>query len=204
MGSSQMTYSLMSKVLFLSMDFLNGKKTTLPKLKSLEIIVQSPYQFWEWKAYKTTGHTYKSPKFLSKTLEYMEPPSELQNKGLWHFLIIDELIRKKNIKENFFMHKFIPQIFAFIYYHISSLIYVIKPRFSYRLKAECDNYAEQVYLDFLKQHPELSEEPFTSSFAKEYGDFRSLAALFQQIATDKRVHKLESLARVSSPKLSLT
>ncbi len=49
------------------------------------------------------------------------------------------------------------------------------------------------------EHPEWEQEPFASAFAADYGSFDSLADLFRQIGHDERVHKNESLARMSEP-----
>src|SRR2546425_644058 len=43
---------------------------------------------------------------------------------------------------------------AFFYYHISWLLYVIKPSWSYHLNVEFEDHAEREYMLFAKEHPE--------------------------------------------------
>ena len=53
---------------------------------------------------------------------------------------------------------------------------------------------------FVAEHPEWETEPFVSVFAADYAALDSVADLFRQIGYDERVHKEESLARMSEPR----
>ena len=55
---------------------------------------------------------------------------------------------------------------------------------------------------FVKENPQLEEEPFDSDFRDDYGDFASMADMFRQIALDEREHKLESLQRIENARFS--
>jgi len=125
-----------------------------------------------------------------------------QDNEQWHLLILAELIGKKEIRENFLWYWLIPQILAFVYYNISWLLYVIRPRWSYTLNAHFEDHAEHEYMQFVAENPSLESEPFESMFIEDYGRFASLADLFRQIGYDERVHKLESLARVEAARFS--
>jgi len=92
----------------------------------------------------------------------------------------------------------VPQLIAFVYYHISWLLYVLRPRWSYLLNAWFEDHAEREYMQYVAETPALEAEPFESIFADDYGHFASLADLFRQVAYDERVHKLESLERVAT------
>lgn len=52
----------------------------------------------------------------------------------------------------------------------------------------------------LSENPDLADRPYAGLFADEYGRFDSLADLFRQIGHDERVHKEESLARMTEPR----
>ncbi|HVL28682.1 MAG TPA: hypothetical protein VM390_11080, partial [Acidimicrobiales bacterium] len=86
------------------------------------------------------------------------------------------------------------------YYHLSWLLYVLRPRWSYGLNADFEDHAEHEYALYVHEHPELEEVPYDGLFADEYGRFQSLADLFRQIGHDERVHKEESLARMDEPR----
>jgi len=85
---------------------------------------------------------------------------------------------------------------AFFYYHISWLLYVIKPSWSYHLNVEFEDHAEREYMLFAKEHPELEAEPFESDFKKDYGDFPHMADVIRQISYDERMHKEESMMKM--------
>jgi ubiquinol oxidase len=92
----------------------------------------------------------------------------------------------------------LPQIAAFVYYHVSWLLYVIDPKDSYELNADFEDHAEHEYMEFVRENPEFETRPFVSGFEKDYGAFASWADLFRRIGLDERLHKLESLARIES------
>ena len=47
----RLKYSPIARLMFWSMDSAYGKKTTLPKIKFLEILARIPYQAWEIRQY---------------------------------------------------------------------------------------------------------------------------------------------------------
>src|SRR5687768_3290154 len=168
----------------------------MSKFKVLEIIARVPYQAWENVAYVAMTHTHTDPGFARRIFDRIKETRIQQDNEQWHLLIIGELIAKKEIGENLFLHGFIPQVIAFFYYHISWILYVIRPQWSYLLNAYFEDHAEHEYMEYVTENPDLEAEPFDSIFAADYGQFASLADLFRQIGYDERVHKLESLARV--------
>jgi ubiquinol oxidase len=198
LASPRMRYGLLARLLFFSMDLLYGRKKGLSKFKVLEIIARVPYQAWENVAYVAITHTHPDPEFARRIFDRVRESRLQQDNEQWHLLIIGELTAKTGIDENLFLHGFIPQVIAFFYYHISWILYVIRPKWSYLLNAYFEDHAEHEYMEYLAENPDLEAERFDSIFAEDYGQFASLADLFRQIAYDERVHKLESLARVDS------
>ena len=184
------------------MDLVYGKKRSLSKFKVLEVIARVPYQAWEHVAYIAITHMYGKPDFARRIFEFVRESRQQQDNEQWHLLILEELVHKKGIRENFFLHRVLPQIIAFIYYHLSWLLYVIKPSLSYALNADFEDHAEHEYMEFVRENPALEEEPFESEFAADYGRFDSLADLFRQIALDERLHKQESLERIERARFS--
>ena len=68
------------------------------------------------------------------------------------------------------------------------------------MNADFEDHAEHEYALLVSEHPEWETEPFNSAFARDYGTFKSIADLLRQIGHDERVHKEESLARMSEPR----
>ena len=198
LASPRMRYGALARLLFVTADLLYGLKKTLSKFKVLEIVARMPYQAWENVAYIAITHTQADPDFARRIFDRVKESRLQQDNEQWHLLILEELKNKKGIRENFLQHWLIPQVIAFFYYHISWLLYVIRPRWGYLLNAHFEDHAEHEYMEFVAENPALEQEPFESIFAEDYGWFSSLADLFRQIGYDERVHKLESLARLGA------
>lgn len=196
LAAPRMRYGLLARLLFVSMDLLYGRKKSLAKFNVLEIIARMPYQAWENVAYIAITHTHADPDFARRIFEWVRESRLQQDNEQWHLLILEELKNKKGIRGHFFQHWLIPQVIAFVYYNISWLLYVIRPKWSYLLNAHFEDHAEHEYMKFVAENPALEQEPFESVFREDYGRLASLADLFRQIGYDERVHKLESLARL--------
>jgi hypothetical protein len=186
----------LAQILFIWLNLFYGRKRSLLKFKVLEVIARVPYQAWEHIAYIAMTHTYGRPGFARRIFEFVKESRHEQDNEQWHLLIEEEMTGKKGLKENFFLHRVMPQIMAFFFYHVSWLLYVVKPAWSYALNADFEDHAEHEYMEFVREHPELEQEPFESDFKEDYGDFLSVADLFRQIALDERKHKEESMARI--------
>ena len=196
LASPRMPSGLLAAPLFVTMDLLYGRKRTLSKFKVLEIIARVPYQAWENVAYVALTHTHANLALARRIVDRIHESRLQQDNEQWHLLILEELIGKKRIRENFLWYWFIPQIMAFVYYNISWFLYAMRPRWSYMLNVHFEDHAEHEYMESVAENPSLESEPFESMFIEDYGRFASLADLFRQIGYDERVHKLESLARV--------
>lgn len=198
LASPRMKYGLLARLLFVSMDLLYGRRKSLSKFKVLEVIARMPYQAWENVAYIAITHTHPDPGFARRVFDRVRESRLQQDNEQWHLLILEELADRKGIDESFFWHRLVPQVIAFLYYHISWILYVIRPKWSYLLNAYFEDHAEHEYMEYVAENSALESESFESVFADDYGKFGSLADLFRQIGYDERVHKLESLSRVEA------
>ncbi len=112
------------------------------------------------------------------------------------------MVQKKELRESFFRHRVVPQFLAFFYYHVTWVLYVCKPEWSYGLNVDFEDHAEHEYMEFVQENPRLEAEPFESIFEEDYGTFDNAADLFRRIGLDERQHKEESLARMQSARFS--
>ena len=202
LSTPRLRYSLLARVLFVGMDILYGRRCTLSKFKVLELIARVPYQAWEQVAYVAMTHTSSDPGFARRVFDRIRESRQQQDNEQWHLLILAELIVLRGLREGFVRFWLIPQFIAFIYYQIVWLLYVVSPSWGYRLNAEFEDHAEHEYMEFVREHPELEQEPWVSVLSADYGAFNSLADLFRQIGYDERVHKEESLARLQAPRFA--
>lgn len=200
--SPRRDYGLFARGLFMGMDLAYGHKKTLLKFCVLEVIARVPYQAWEHVAYIAMTHTYAKPGFARRIFEFIKESRGQQDNEQWHLLILEEMIQKKQLRENFFMFRILPQFIAFFYYHVSWLLYVMKPAWSYRLNADFEDHAEHEYMQFVQENPAFENEPFESEFKVDYGNLKNLADLFRRIGLDERIHKEESLSRIQNARFS--
>ncbi len=200
--SPRRKYDFFASLLFLVMDLFYGRKRTFSKFKVLEIIARVPYQAWEHVAYIAMTHTYSRPHFARRVFEFVKESRAQQDNEQWHLLILEEMIQQKGIEENFFRYRIVPQLMAFFYYHLSWLLYVMKPAWSYGLNADFEDHAEHEYMEFVQENASFEHEPFESDFKADYGDFGNVADLFRRIGLDERIHKEESLNRIQSARFS--
>ena len=200
LATPRMRYGLLARLLFVSMDLVYGRAKTLAKFRVLEIIARMPYQAWENVAYIAITHAHADPVFARRIFDWVRESRSQQDNEQWHLLILEELKNKSGIRERFFYRSLMPQAIAFLYYNISWLLYVIRPKWSYLLNAYFEDHAEHEYMNYVAENPALEQVPFESAFGVDYGRFASLADLFRQIGYDERVHKLESLARLGLPR----
>jgi hypothetical protein len=127
-------------------------------------------------------HTHADPGFARRIFDRVKESRIQQDNEQWHLLIIGELTTKRGIDENLFLHGFIPQVIAFFYYHISWILYVIQPKWSYLLNAYFEDHAEHEYMEYVAENSDLEAQPFQSIFAEDYGRFASLAEF---VSTDR-------------------
>lgn len=197
-------YGLLARLLFAVMDLLYGRSRSWSKFKVLEVIARVPYQAWEHVAYIAITHTYKHEDFARRIFDRVQESRHQQDNEQWHLLILEEWIHRRKIcaGEGFLRYQLIPQVIAFAYYHISWLLYVINPEWSYRLNVDFETHAEREYMLFAREHPELEREPFDSMFKKDYGDFATMADVVRQIGYDERMHKEESMMKLGMARFS--
>ena len=137
-----------------------------------------------------------------RVFEFVSESRHQQDNEQWHLLILVEMTGRQGRKEGFLRFRLIPQLIAFFYYHVSWLLYVIRPGLSYELNAHFEDHAEHEYMEYVRENPQLETTPFKSDFEEDYGSFASQADLFRQIGLDERHHKLESLERLKRPRFS--
>ena len=195
-------YGVLATMLFGVMDLLYGRARSWSKFKVLEVIARVPYQAWEQVAYIAITHSYEHEDFARRIFDRVHRSRLQQDNEQWHLFILEEWVHRQVIRESFMLHRVVPQVMAFVYYHISWLLYVIKPEWSYRMNADFEAHAEREYMLFVQEHPELEHEPFESVFKKDYGEFASMADVVRQIACDERHHKEESLALIEQARFS--
>jgi ubiquinol oxidase len=201
LDTSRRPYGRAARVLFHALDTIYGQKRTLGKFKVLELVARVPYQSWEQVAYVAITHVHEKTGMARRIYQRVAEARAQQDNEQWHLLILQEMIDNVRIATGKTVkYYWIPQILAFGYYQLSWFLFVLRPDWSYLLNADFEDHAEHEYMEFVAEHPEWEHAPFESEFADDYGHFDSVADLFRQIGHDERVHKIESLSRLSRPR----
>ena len=201
LATPRMRYGFLARALFLTMDLLYGRARHLSKFKVLEVIARVPYQAWEHVAYIAITHVHTRPDFARRIFERVRESRIQQDNEQWHLLILQDLVQRRGLRQSFLLHRLAPWLIAFFFYHVSWLLFVIRPDWSYRLNADFEDHAEHEYMAYVAEHPELEFEPDPGSYAAQYGQYGSLADLLRQIGHDERTHKQGSLINMRTPRL---
>jgi ubiquinol oxidase len=191
-------YGRAAWLLFGTLDAIYGKKRTLSKFKVLELVARVPYQSWEQAAYIAITHMHEHTGMARRIHDRVAESRGQQDNEQWHLLILDELIGKSGVTESRVKYFWIPQAIAAVYYQVSWLLFVIRPKWSYQLNADFEDHAEHEYALLVQEHPKWENTPFESQFTADYGAYDSLADVFRQIGHDERVHKQESEHDIAS------
>lgn len=208
LAAERMRPGIGARALFGVMDLIYGRAGSLPKFRVLEVVARVPYIAWEQVAYVAITHTHSSPSFAHDIHNEVRSYREQQDNELFHLLILEEILQRQEHEDgkqlSFWRYRAFPQVLAWTYYHLSWLLYVIRPRLSYELNAQFEDHAEHEYMQFVADNPQLESTLWDSEFAEEYGHFDSVADLLRQIALDERHHKQESLDRIAAARFTPT
>jgi len=201
LNTLRMRYGLLARMMFKPVDLLYGKHGSFTKFAMLETIARVPYQAWERMGYWAV-HKHASRSTLAKRVfERIVDARSDQDNEQWHLLIMQDFVQRQGMKQAWFKHRALPWLISFFYYHVSWLLFLIKPERSYQLNAEFQDHAEHEYMCFVAAHPELETTSDPGTYAAEYGQYDSVADLLRQIGHDERVHKLESLVKSEDPRI---
>jgi hypothetical protein len=58
-----------------------------------------------------------------------------QDNEQWHLLILQDLAQRQGLRQSFVRHRLAPWLIAFLYYHVSWLLFVLRPK--WKLPAQC-------------------------------------------------------------------
>ncbi len=201
LDSPRLRYSLAARALFTTMNLAYGRDRTIVKFTMLEFIARVPYQAWERAGYLTLARHRRRSALARRIFERIVQTRAEQDNEQWHLLILQDLAQRQGLRQSFLLHRFAPWLIAFVYYHLSWLLFLIRPDWSYRLNADFEDHAEHEYMTFVAENPGLDTQPDPGTYASEYGHHASLADLFRQIGHDERVHKLDSLTNITTARL---
>lgn len=201
---------LLKKNLFMSMmvivmDIIYGKKGSLPKFMVLEVLARYPYWAWEQGGYTKMTRAYSrkgraKKKEFDEAVDLIDLGRRAQDNEQCHLMLIEDIMRQKNIRLGVIRRSLIPRMMAFGYYYMTRLIYNLCPVCSFEMNAAFESHAEREYMKMAKENPAWNDEPVESEHFAYYPKQKSLGDLLRRIGLDERDHMNESLQKADKIK----
>ena len=194
-------YSLAARFFFWSMDLITGRKTTLSKIKLIEMLASIPYRSWETRQYARMTRRYRDQALVREAHEIMVWAREAQDSEYWHLLIVNEKMKEDGVKDSFYLFPLIPFLMVGFYAVMMRVMALINIRRAFLFNAEFEDHAEHVYAQFVEDHPEFEQQPVNNERVKEYGELPTWAEVFRRIGLDERDHMNMSFVFCDKPEL---
>ncbi len=191
----RMRYTFAARFFFWSMDFVYGKKLTLPKVKLIEVLARIPYHAWEIRGYWNLTFKYHRASKRDTALELVELGRISQDNEFWHLVMAVEKIREDKVRESWFWHYFMPLFIALSYAVFARMLAVVHLRSSFYFNAMFEDHAEHEYARFVKENPELEQQEAKTEWAAAYAPGSTWGDVFRRVSLDERVHRNDSLRK---------
>ncbi len=174
-----------------------GSGPSYLKFRAIEVIARVPYHSWD------------SATFTLLTLFYADGARAMRlstvsrfvrfaaDNETMHVVVISALAHNHS-RAGFFRYTFVPMLFAFFYFWISYLLYLVCPRWSLETNYLFEQHAFDQYSLFLKENENaLRERPITNDFLTWYGRHpRSEYEFFCSVRNDELVHRNRSIREI--------
>jgi ubiquinol oxidase len=188
-------YGFIARLLFRGMDVFYGKEMTLGKMRMLEVLARIPYQAWEIRQYHKLNRKFSDPAYVERSEDLIRWGREAQDSEFWHLEVINEKMKRDGVRPKWFKDRIAPPVAALKYNVFSRIFAFLSLRAALKLNADLEDHAEHEYMKYVREHPELDEQPVEEEVVKEYGDFRTWGDVFRRLGLDERDHMNNSLMR---------
>ena len=182
-------YSLAARFFFLSMDFVAGRKTTLAKIKLLEILASIPYREWEIFNYGRMTRYYQNLTLMEQARQIVGWSREAQDNEYIHLLVVAEKMKADKISDAWYLIPPIPQLVVWGYVVFARLLAKVSLQRAFLFNAEFEDHAEHSYANFVAEQPVLETQSVDSAIVTEYSKVKTWADVFRRIGLDERDHR---------------
>jgi len=185
-------YGPPARLLFWTADKVFPQGRSFEFFAFVELVARVPYMAWEHVGHIAQTQNHHDHGFPRKIQDRVVLARDEQDNEFWHLLIMEEFLEKTGYKRRWFFDRVVPQVMSFLYYHLSWMLYVVHPKWSYRLNSDFEDHALRQYSLFVAEHPEFDETPWESEYKGDYGHHVAIGDLLRQIAWDEEQHKMHS------------
>lgn len=177
-------------------NLIYGEKPSYAKFKAIEVIARIPYQSWETAAYTLVSAFHGNERYAMKLAHTTSFSRSAQDNETMHVVVISHLARKKRL--GFVLHTFVPLVFAFFYFWVIFVMYLVSEKASLELNYLFEAHAYVQYSQFLKENEErLKNTPIMSEFLAFYGrQFRTEYEFFESVRNDELIHRNRSIREI--------
>jgi hypothetical protein len=178
-----------------------GKKPSILKFRSVEIIARVPYYSWSAASFTLMTLFFTSEEKALKYSETSRFAQFAQENETMHVVVISHLASLER-KAGFIRFSLIPITFAFFYYWWSYVLFLINPKYSYQLNYMFESHAFAQYDWFLKLYEhELKQKRCESKFLDWYGRYpRNQYDFFLSVRNDEIIHRNNSIEEIKKLK----
>ena len=187
-------YSLVAKLFFWSMDFITGKKTTLAKVKLIEMLASIPYRSWEIRQYTRLTRFYRNQELVQKASSVMNWSRDAQDNEYLHLIVINEKMKEDNIKDPWYLNPLITYFIITFYIITTRIMAIFCIRQAFLFNAQFEDHAEHVYAEFVKANPQWDNQPVMNEKVKACVNYSNWGDVFRRIGLDERDHRNASFA----------
>jgi demethoxyubiquinone hydroxylase (CLK1/Coq7/Cat5 family) len=192
-------YSIAARILFLAMDIVTGRKSTLSKAKLLETLACIPYREWEIRQYIRMTRRYRNQEFVNWADAILKWGRAAQDNEYMHLLVMNEKMKEDGIKDAWYLFPFIPYFMVLSYIPLSRMLALFSIRRAFLFMAEFEDHAEHVYAQFVSENPEWDEQPVKNELVKTYADVDTWGDVFRRVGLDERDHRNNCFAACGKP-----
>ncbi len=174
-----------------------GNKPSYLKFRAVEVIARVPYHSWASAAFTLLTAFYTDEKRALKISTISRFSRFASDNETMHVVVISCLARKEQ-PAGILRHTLIPMFFAFFYFWMSYILYLVNPRWSLETNYLFEQHAFDQYTRFLKENEEaLKTKPIESEFLAWYGRHpRSQYEFFVSVKNDEIVHRNRSIREI--------
>ncbi|HUO50424.1 MAG TPA: alternative oxidase [Candidatus Paceibacterota bacterium] len=188
---------LLGKFLVTCGNLVYGKEPSYLKFRAVEVIARVPYHSWASAAFTLMTLFYADEKRALKLSTIKKYALFASDNETMHVVVISALSQKEE-RARVVRYTIIPMVFAFFYFWMSYVLYLIKPRWSLETNYLFEQHAFDSYQRFLDTRgEELKQKRVESEYLTWYGRHpRNQYELFRSIRNDEIVHRNRSIHEI--------
>ena len=174
-----------------------GRSPSYLKFRAVEVIARVPYHSWASAAFTLLTLFYTNEKRALKLSTVARFARFASDNETMHVVVVSALARKEH-PAGIIRHTLIPVFFAFFYFWMSYILYLLIPRWSLETNYLFEQHAFDQYSLFLKENEEsLKSKPIADEFLVWYGRHpRSQYEFFRSVRNDEIVHRNRSIHEI--------